>query len=92
MPNAARLNDPTDHGGVIVGPCCPTVLIGGMPAANLGDMHICPPPESPPHLSTPFPLGSSTVLIGGKPALHVGDSAGYGAKIILGCPTVIIGS
>src|SRR5947199_10840682 len=26
---AARLLDPTAHGGVIVGPGCPTVMIGG---------------------------------------------------------------
>lgn len=26
---AARLADPTAHGGIIVGPGCPTVLIGG---------------------------------------------------------------
>ncbi|HKR11883.1 MAG TPA: PAAR domain-containing protein [Pyrinomonadaceae bacterium] len=26
---AARLGDMTAHGGVIVAPCCPTVIIGG---------------------------------------------------------------
>ena len=39
---------PIPHvGGPIVGPGCPTVLIGGMPAAVLGDMCICVgPPDS----------------------------------------------
>lgn len=26
---AARIGDSTSHGGVILGPCCPTVMIGG---------------------------------------------------------------
>ncbi|MCR9202231.1 MAG: PAAR domain-containing protein [Planctomycetaceae bacterium] len=26
---AARIGDSTSHGGLITGPCCPTVLIGG---------------------------------------------------------------
>ena len=38
---AARMGDSTAHGGVItVG--FPTVLIGGKPAARVGDMHTCP--------------------------------------------------
>jgi uncharacterized Zn-binding protein involved in type VI secretion len=39
---AARVGDPTAHGGIITGPDVPTVLIGGMPATTLGDMHACP--------------------------------------------------
>ncbi len=39
---AARIGDMTAHGGVITGPGCPTVLIGKMPAATMGDMHVCP--------------------------------------------------
>jgi len=38
---AARLGDMTAHGGSIV-MGLPTVLIGGMPAARVGDMHVCP--------------------------------------------------
>ena len=41
MPFAARISDPTAHGGIVtVG--FPTVIIGGMPASRIGDMHICP--------------------------------------------------
>ena len=40
MPSAARVSDLSVHGGTIVGPGVPTVLIGGMPAAVLGDMQI----------------------------------------------------
>lgn len=90
MPAAARVADVTNHGGTIVGPGVPTVLIGGMPAAVATDMHSCPivPPHPP---VSPFPMGSTTVFIGGKPALRVGDVSGCGASAAVGEPTVIIG-
>ncbi len=94
---AARLGDPTAHGGVIVAGY-PTVLIGGMPAARLGDMHVCPMlrPGLPPipHVGGPVTLGSATVLIGGQPAARMGDLAvctGPPDSIMSGCPTVLIG-
>ena len=40
----------------IVPPGCPTVLIGGMPAARVGDMAAC---------GAPIVVGAPTVLIGG---------------------------
>jgi uncharacterized Zn-binding protein involved in type VI secretion len=94
---AARLGDPTAHGGtIVVG--CPTVLIGGQPAARLGDMHVCPmviPGPTPvPHVGGPITLGSATVLIGGMPAARLGDMAvctGPPDTIASGCPTVLIG-
>ena len=91
MAAAARVGDPTTHGGVITGPGCPTVMIGGMPAAVAGDLHTCPIPP-PNHIpSSPFPMGSATVIIGGKPALRTTDVCGCGAMAAVGCPTVIIG-
>ena len=91
MAAAARVGDPTNHGGVITGPGVSTVLIGGMPAAVLGDLH--PRPIPPPgHIpSSPFIIGSTTVLIGGRPALRITDTCGCGAMPIVGCPTVMIG-
>ncbi len=90
MPPAVRVGDTTVHGGVVVGPGVPTVLVGGMPAAVLGDMHACPiQPGHPP--STPFAGGGPTVLIGGRPALRVGDPSGCGAVVAVGLPTVVIG-
>ena len=35
MPAAARVGDQSIHGGTVVGPGVPTVVIGGMPAAVL---------------------------------------------------------
>jgi uncharacterized Zn-binding protein involved in type VI secretion len=91
VPPAVRVGDPTVHGGVVTGPGVATVLIGGQPAAVLGDMHACaiPPPSHVP--VTPFTAGSAKVLIGGMPALRVGDSAGCGASAPAGFPTVMIG-
>jgi uncharacterized Zn-binding protein involved in type VI secretion len=93
MPPAAKLGDVSTHGGSIVGPGEPTVLIGGMAAAVVGDMHVCtiPPPTAGPHLPSPFSAGSATVFIGGKPAVRVGDVCGCGASPAVGEPTVIIG-
>jgi uncharacterized Zn-binding protein involved in type VI secretion len=94
---AARMGDATAHGGVItVG--FPQVLIGGQPAARVGDMHTCPmvTPGTPPvpHVGGPIATGSATVLIGGQPAARVGDTAtctGPPDAIVAGCPTVLIG-
>jgi uncharacterized Zn-binding protein involved in type VI secretion len=99
MPPAARLTDlhtcpmqtpavpsPIPHvGGPIVGPGSPTVLIGNLPAACMGDNCVCVgPPDS-------IVKGSSSVLIGGKPAARMGDSTAHGGSIAAGFPTVLIG-
>ena len=98
MPPAARLTDmhtcpmqtpgvpPMPHvGGPITGPGAPTVLIGGMPAAVMGDMCVCVgPPDT-------IVKGSATVMIGGKPAARMGDTTAHGGSIVLGCLTVLIG-
>ena len=94
---AARLGDPTAHGGVVV-LGFPMVIIGGMPAARIGDMHVCPmmTPGVPPipHVGGPVMLGSPMVMIGGMPAARMGDMAtcaGPPDTIMMGCPTVLIG-
>lgn len=91
---AARMGDMTVHGGVIV-VGCPTVLIGGKPAARATDMHTCPLVTGlVPHVGGPIALGSFTVLIGGMPAARSGDlvtCVGPPDSIAVGCPTVLIG-
>ena len=98
MPIAARLGDmhacpmitpgtpPIPHiGGPISGPCAPTVIIGSIPAAVVGDICVCiGPPDS-------IVAGSATVLIMSKPAARMGDSTAHGGSIVAGFPTVIIG-
>ena len=72
-------------GGTVMPPGCPTVLIGGMPAARVGDMLVCTgPPDT-------IIKGSATVMIGGMPAARMGDTTAHGGTIVAGCPTVIIG-
>jgi uncharacterized Zn-binding protein involved in type VI secretion len=95
MPPAARVSDMhtcpmvtgvVPHvGGPILPPGCPTVLIGGMPAARVGDMATC---VGPPDIIV---KGSATVLIGNKPAARLGDNTAHGGAIVVGCPTVMIG-
>ncbi len=92
MPPAARVTDISTHGGTIVGPGEPTVLIGGMPAAVATDQHVCAiPPAAHAPTASPFPMGSATVLVGGKSALRVGDVCLCGAGAAVGSPTVLIG-
>jgi uncharacterized Zn-binding protein involved in type VI secretion len=77
---------PVPHvGGPIIGPGCPTVMIGFLPAAHVTDMCIC---VGPPDMII---QGSSTVMIGFLPAARMGDSTAHGGNIVFGCPTVIIG-
>jgi len=72
-------------GGPILPPGAPTVLVGNMPAARVGDMATCVgPPDS-------IVLGSMTVLIMNMPAARMGDMTAHGGSIVLGCPTVLIG-
>jgi uncharacterized Zn-binding protein involved in type VI secretion len=71
-------------GGPIIGPGAPTVLIGGMPAARIGDMLTC---VGPPDVIV---TGSTHVLIAGSPAARLGDMTAHGGVIVSGFPTVLI--
>lgn len=96
MPPAARINDnhvcpmvnpngSPHSGGTILPPGSPTVIIGGQPAATVGNMCTCAgPPDS-------IIAGSGTVKFGGMPAARTGDSTAHGGSIVVGFPTVIIG-
>ena len=95
MPPAARVGDMhvcprvtglVPHvGGPVIPAGAPTVLIGGMPAARVGDMCTCTgPPDS-------IVKGSATVTIGGAPAARLGDTTAHGGSIVAGAPTVLVG-
>ncbi|MCD7977305.1 MAG: PAAR domain-containing protein [Tannerellaceae bacterium] len=98
MPPAARITDmhvcpmvtpglpPVPHvGGPVIGPGVPNVLIGGLPAAVVGDLCTCVgPPDS-------IIQGSLTVMIGGKPAARMGDTCVHGGSVVMGMPNVMIG-
>ncbi len=94
MPLAARVGDmhtcplvngTVPHvGGPVIPPGTVTVMIGGMPAAKVGDMLTCTgPPDT-------IAACSSTVMIGGMPAARLGDSTSHGGVITAGCATVMI--
>ncbi len=95
MPPAARVADMhvcpmfsgvVPHvGGPVLPAGAPTVLIGFMPAARMGDMAQC--------VGVPDVIvkGSPTVQIGYLPAARLGDQLAHGGVIVVGCPTVLIG-
>jgi uncharacterized Zn-binding protein involved in type VI secretion len=95
MPPAARITDMhtcpmvtglVPHvGGPVLPAGCPTVLIGGLPAARVGDMALC---VGPPDV---IAKGSATVLIGNMPAARIGDLTAHGGVVVAGFPTVMIG-
>jgi uncharacterized Zn-binding protein involved in type VI secretion len=95
MPAAARVTDMhrcpmvtsvIPHvGGPITGPGASTVLIGGLPAARVGDLAACTGP------SDRIVNGSSTVLIAGMAAARAGDATAHGGTITAGSATVLIG-
>jgi uncharacterized Zn-binding protein involved in type VI secretion len=95
MPPAARVTDMhvcpmvtgvVPHvGGPILPPCCPTVLIGFLPAARVTDMLTC---VGPPDVIV---MGSTSVMIGFLPAARLGDPTAHGGTIVLGEFTVMIG-
>jgi uncharacterized Zn-binding protein involved in type VI secretion len=91
---AARIGDQTAHGGVIV-VGFPTVLIGNMPAARVGDNHTCPMTTvMVPHVGGPLVMGAWTVLVGGVPQSRVSDMlicVGPPDTVVMGENTVLIG-
>ena len=62
----------------------PKVLIGGMPAARVGDMVTC---VGPPDV---IALGSFKVLIGGQPAAHMTSLTAHGGTVVMGYPKVLV--
>jgi len=96
MPAAARVSDPhtcpmttgpVPHvGGPVLPAGEPTVLVGFMPAARVGDQAVC---VGPPDV---IAQGASTVLIGNQPAARLGDPTAHGGILVMGCPTVRIGN
>jgi uncharacterized Zn-binding protein involved in type VI secretion len=85
--NCPATTGPVPHvGGPITGPGVPTILVGGMPAAVVGDTCVCVGPPST------IVKGSLTVLLQGRPAARLGDQTAHGGTISgPGLPTVLIG-
>ena len=96
MPPAARISDmhtcpmvnpgPVPHVGGPVSSGCATVIIGNQPAARVGDSAVCVPAVDT------ISGGSSNVIIGYQQAARLGDPTAHGGGVVVGCPTVIIGT
>ena len=99
---ATKIGSLTGHGGTVIGPGCPTVLIEKTPAIRVGaDLHVCPmvTPGTPPvpHVGmNNIGPGVPMVLIGGSPASTVGDNflctGTPPAPVLMGASTVFIGT
>ncbi len=91
---AARISDMTMHGGMVsLG--SPPILIGGMPAARIGDMHACPMVTVlVPHATGAIVLGAFNVLFSGMPQARMTDMclcAGPPSTVMLGSFNTLIG-
>lgn len=94
MPPAARVLDMhvcplvnvlVPHvGGPILPPGAVTVMIGGMPAARVGDLATC---VGPPDVIV---LGSFTTMFQGMPAAYMGSVTAHGGAVVMGCPMVMV--
>jgi uncharacterized Zn-binding protein involved in type VI secretion len=84
-PMATPGTPPIPHVGGPVTMGCPTVMIGFMPAARVGDLATCVgPPDA-------IAMGSMTVMIGFMPAARIGDLTVHGGAVAAGFPQVLIG-
>jgi len=94
MPPAARVGDMhvcpmvtvlVPHvGGPVLPPGAVTTLIGGQPAARVGDIVTC---VGPPDVIV---LGSFTVMFQGQPAAYMGSLTAHGGAVVMGFPMVMI--
>lgn len=102
----ALVPTPVPHPGLplaIIPPGAVTVMIGGQPAARVGDMTMpCILPGCVPAGPGVIAMGSVTVMICGQPAARVSDMTQHASCVAPipspigmimppGCPTVMIG-
>jgi uncharacterized Zn-binding protein involved in type VI secretion len=95
MPPAARITDmhtcpkvepgPVPHVGGPIAAGDPSVLIGFVAAARVGDPATCVGPTDT------IAAGEPSVKIGFMDAARLGDPTNHGGVIVAGCPTVLIG-
>jgi uncharacterized Zn-binding protein involved in type VI secretion len=86
-PHVCPLSDgPKPHvGGPLTGPGAPTFLIGGKPAAVVGDLCACAgPPDA-------VVSGHATILIATRAAADMRAPTAHGGKVLATCLTVLFG-
>lgn len=85
---ACPLTSPTPHGSGTIIAGEPTVCIGGIPSARVGDPVLCAGAPAAPNVVA---RGSASVLIKSLPAARLGDATSHGGVLVAGEPTVLIG-
>jgi len=71
-------------GGPVLPPGAVTVMIGGQPAARVGDIVTC---VGPPDVIV---LGSFTTMFQGQPAAYMGSMTAHGGLVVMGYPMTMI--
>lgn len=94
--SSARLSDfhacplinpgPVPHVGGPIATGMPSVLIGGLPAARVGDVATCA--AVPPNA---IATGSVSVFVGDRNAARNSELTLHGGQIVGGCSTLLIG-
>lgn len=95
MPAIVRRGDANSAGGVVTGPCAPSVLVNGRPVSVPGD-NVTPHPccgrrGCGSHCSAKTKGGSGTVFAEGRPVILVGNTDTCGHGRIMGSPDVFVG-
>ena len=96
MPSVVRRGDPNSAGGVVTGPCAPSVSVKGRPVSVPGDRvtahPCCPRPRCIKHCKARTTIGSRTVFAEGKPIVYVGSPDSCGHPRALGSNNVFVGT
>lgn len=77
MPNVIRLNDPTSHGGKVMGVATTNFIVGGNPVACIGDKCSCPI-----HGTVTIVQAESGHTVGGVAVAYDGHKTSCGAVLI----------
>lgn len=78
MPRVIRLNDPTDHGGKVVG-ASSDFQVMGLPVARVGDACTCPQQG---HQGCVIAEGDPNFAVGGRAVAFEGHKTSCGATLI----------
>lgn len=95
MPKVVRRGDANSAGGLVTGPCAPTVRVNGRPVSvpfdSVTPHPCCGAPGCAIHCVAKTTFGSSTVKAEGKSVIYVGSIDTCGHSRATGSSNVIVG-
>ena len=95
MPKVVRRGDANSAGGLVTGPCAPSVIVNGRPVSLPGDRvtphPCCGRPGCTRHCVARTTLASSRVIAEGKGIVYVGSPDSCGHPRATGSRDVVIG-